>query len=73
MSTYEERIRQHVDASTNNRVLLEVTPIYGDGNDTFMPTHIRMVAIDQDGNVMFDVKIPNGLLKNHSSGCCNPK
>ncbi|RLJ32221.1 RHS repeat-associated protein [Chryseobacterium sp. 7] len=66
MTKYENIITNHVNADPNNKVLVEVTPIYN--GDELIPEKIKMFAIDQDGNVIVDQEINNGLRQN--TKCC---
>lgn len=66
MTKYENIITNHVNADPNNKVLVEVTPIYN--GDELIPEKIKMFAIDQDGKVIVDQEIDNGLRQN--TKCC---
>jgi RHS repeat-associated protein len=66
MSIAEGRIRAHLDADPNNRVLMEVTVQYDGDNPT--PRSVRIYAIDKDGNVIYDDTVMNGQRQKKS--CC---
>jgi RHS repeat-associated protein len=70
MSSVEGGIRRHIQQNPTSTVLLEVKPHYN-GND-LTPERVSMYAIDQNGNVLADRSIANGLRQNTScrgSGC----
>ncbi len=66
MTKVENSITKHV--KSGNTVLVEVKPHYN-GND-LVPSHISIYAIDQDGKVVADSTVQNGLRQNTS--CCRP-
>jgi len=56
-------------AKNGDTILVEVTPNYIGDNP--VPDSISMYAIDQNGDVVADTTIPNGLRQNTS--CCKPR
>ncbi|SEM11023.1 RHS repeat-associated core domain-containing protein [Aquimarina amphilecti] len=56
-------------AKNGDTILVEVTPNYTGDNP--VPNSISMYAIDQNGDVVADTTIPNGLRQNTS--CCKPR
>lgn len=66
MSSLEGRVRRHV--RNGNTVLYEVRVPY-DG-DNMVPESVSIYAIDQNGNVIVDDTVPNGLRQN--TACCSP-
>ncbi|MDO6819040.1 DNA/RNA non-specific endonuclease [Zobellia sp. 1_MG-2023] len=65
MTRFENSVTRHV--RSGNTVLIEVTPNYSGNNP--IPDSINMYAIDQNGNVIADTTVQNGLRKN--TACCN--
>ena len=51
----KDKIAEKVSKDKNNKVLLEVIPIYNDKN--LEPIGVKMYVIDQNGNVIVDVTI----------------
>jgi len=64
MTKVENKVTRHVKAG--NTVLIEVKPNYTGNN--LVPDSVSMYAIDQNGNVIADTTIENGLRQN--TACC---
>lgn len=62
MSRLENRVTRHVRAG--NTVLIEVRPNYTRNN--LVPDSVSMYAIDQNGTVIVDDTVQNGLRQNTS-------
>ncbi|WP_437624602.1 DUF6531 domain-containing protein [Sorangium sp. So ce1151] len=66
MRNLEDRVRAHV--RNGNTVLYEVRVNY-QGND-LLPDSVSVYAIDQNGTVIVDDTVPNGLRQ--QTACCTP-
>jgi RHS repeat-associated protein len=68
MARLEARIRNHLDADPNSRVLLQVTAHYDNNDPHSPPTSIHVYALDQHGNVLVDEHVQNG--QRQKQKCC---
>ncbi|MFK7101517.1 DNA/RNA non-specific endonuclease [Flavobacterium oreochromis] len=65
MTKYENKITKHVKAG--NTVLVEVKPVYN--GDELIPHKITIFGIDQNGKVIVDGEVTNGLRQ--KTVCCS--
>ncbi|QYS90054.1 RHS repeat domain-containing protein [Flavobacterium davisii] len=65
MTKYENKITKHVKAG--NTVLVEVKPLYN--GDELIPHKITIFGIDQNGKVIVDGEVTNGLRQ--KTVCCS--
>lgn len=69
MRRAEDIVTAHVNKG--NTVLIEVVPIYRDGQ--IEPVSVKMYAVDQNMKVILYTEVKNGTFQNNVSCGCNGK